>query len=85
MSTTILTEMISYLVGALTGIGEGIGAALSTLVNAVFLQTTGTGSDAVTSLSAFGALICIFAGLSLAFGLVRWIVNLITSFGQRNR
>lgn len=83
--TNILSEIISLLVGGITGVATGIGEGLSTLVQSVFLQTTGSGESAVTSLSVFGQIIIIFAGISLAIGLCRWVVNFCTSLGQRNR
>lgn len=86
MSTTnLLSEIISILVGGISGIATGVGQGLSTLANSIFLQTVGEGASAVTSLSPFGYLIVAFAGISLAMGLCRWVVNFVTSLGQRNR
>lgn len=76
----ILSEIIQLMVGGITGIATGVGAGLSTLAESVFL----TGTDTKT-LSTFGALVVIFAGISLAIGLCRWVVNFVTSLGQRNR
>lgn len=81
----LLKDMISILVGGLVQFGEGIGTALSSLVKAVFLVTSGEGASATTTLSVFGVLIIIFAAVSLAVGLSRWVVNFITSLGRRNR
>lgn len=81
----ILSQIIQILVGGITGIAQGVGSGLSTLAESVFLTTTGTGSDATTTLSVFGTLVVVFAGISLAMGLCRWIVNFVTSLGQRNR
>lgn len=83
MGTTILSEIIEILVGGITGIAEGIGSGLSTLATSVFLQTTGEGSSAVTSLSTFGILVCVFAGIGLAIGLSRLVVRWITTLGGR--
>lgn len=74
----LLTNIIQILVGGITGIAEGIGAGLSTLATNIFLTSTG-------SLSVFGSLIVIFAGISLAMALCRWVVNFVTSLGARNR
>lgn len=76
----ILSEIIQLLVGGITGVAQGIGVGLSTLAESVFL----TGTETKT-LSTFGALVIIFAGISLAIGLCRWVVNFVTSLGQRNR
>lgn len=85
MGTSLLMEIIELLVGGITGVAEGIGKGLSSLAQSIFLQTTGTGEAATTSLSVFGMLIIIFAGISLAIGLSRWVVNFVTSLGARNR
>lgn len=83
--TNLLTQIIELLVGGISGVATGIGGGLSTLATSIFLQTTGSGDTAVTSLSVFGSLIIIFAGISLAIGLSRWVVNFVTSLGARNR
>lgn len=77
----LLTEIIALLVGGISGVATGIGQGLSTLAQNIFL--TGTGET--QGLSVFGGLIVIFAGISLAIGLSRWVVNFVTSLGSRNR
>lgn len=79
--TNILSEIISLMVGGISGIATGVGQGLSILATSVFLDTTGQSPV----LSTFGALVVIFAGISLAIGLCRWVVNFVTSLGQRNR
>lgn len=81
----IMQSIIEILVGGISGVATGIGQGLSTLAQSVFLQTTGTGESAVTSLSTFGVLVVVFAGISLAIGLSRWVVNFVASLGARNR
>lgn len=81
----IMTAIIEILVGGISGVATGIGQGLSTLAQSVFLQTTGEGAQAVTSLSTFGVLVVVFAGISLAIGLSRWVVNFVASLGARNR
>ena len=78
---TILTEIITLLVGGITGIADGVGTGLSTLAESIFL----TGSGDTQTLSVFGSMIVIFAGVSLAMGLCRWVLNFLTSLGARNR
>ena len=78
---TILTAIIELLTGGITGVATGIGEGLSTLATKIFL--TGTGET--QTLSVFGSLIIIFAGISLALALCRWMVNFVTSLGARNR
>ena len=81
----IMQSIIEILVGGISGVAEGVGQGLSTLAQSIFLQTTGTGEAATTELSTFGVLIVVFAGISLAIGLCRWVVNFISSLGARNR
>ena len=81
----IMQAVIEILVGGITQVAKGIGSGLSTLAQSVFLQTTGTGESATTTLSTFGVLIIVFAGISLAIGLSRWVVNFVASLGARNR
>ena len=81
----IMQAIIEILVGGISGVATGIGQGLSTLAQSVFLQTTGNGESATTSLSVFGVLVVVFAGISLAIGLSRWVVNFIASLGARNQ
>ena len=81
----IMQAIIEILVGGISGVATGIGQGLSTLAQSVFLQTTGTGESATTSLSTFGVLVVVFAGISLAIGLSRWVVNFVASLGARDR
>lgn len=80
--TGILTQIIELLVGGISGVAKGIGGGLSELAQSIFLSA---GAEGAQTLSAFGSLIVIFAGISLAIGLSRWVVNFVTSLGARNR
>lgn len=71
----ILTAIIEILLGALTEVGAGIGAALSSLVTSIFLTTGG-------ALSTFGTLVVVFGAISLAFGLCYLIVHWIAHLGK---
>lgn len=68
--TAILTEIIDLLVGGISEIASGIGSGLQTLVTSIFLEGTGESQ----SLSIFGGMIVIFAGVALAIGLSRWVL-----------
>lgn len=81
----LLTAIIEILVGGITGVAEGVGVGLSNLAQNIFLVTTGEPGSETTTLSTFGTLIVIFAGISLALALCRWVVNFVTSLGARNR
>lgn len=76
----ILEEIILIMVGGIQGIGEGIGQGLSSLVGSIFVTTV----EGATTLTVFGQMVIIFAAISLAFGLTRWVLNFITSLGARN-
>lgn len=82
-AVALLSKIIEILVGGITGIAQGVGSGLSTLATSIFLQTTGEGASAVTTLSTFGAIIIIFAGISLAIGLCRYVVMWLTSLGAK--
>lgn len=77
----ILTSVIEILVGGISGVATGIGAGLSTLATSIFLS----GEGDTQTLSTFGVLIVVFAGIALATGLCRWVVNFVASLGGRNR
>lgn len=74
----LVKAIIDILVSGLTGIGEGIGSALSSMATSIFLNTEGT------AMSMFGSLIIVFAAISLGLALTRWVLNFITSLGNRN-
>lgn len=79
--TGIVTAIVEILVSGITGVASGIGSGLSTLATSIFL----TGEGNAQTISTFGTLIVAFAGIALAIGLCRWVVNFVTSLGQRNR
>ncbi len=81
---SILTEIIQLLTGGITSFASAIGSGISELAQGLFLTTTGSGADAVTSLSVFGQLIVIFAGISLVISLCTLIFHWLTSLGARN-
>lgn len=74
----ILQAILEILVGGITTISTAIGGGLSNLATSIFLS----GSGETQSLSTFGIMIIVFAGISLAIGLCRWVVNWVTSFGK---
>lgn len=79
--TALLTEIISLLVSGITGIASGIGTGLSTLVKDIFVTTAEGGA---MTLSTFGGLIVVFAGISLAIGLCRLVVHWLSTLGASN-
>lgn len=75
--TALLTAILEILFGVFTATGEAMGSALSNFATAIFV----TGE----AISVFGSFIVIFAAISLALGLFRWVLNFLTSLGSRNR
>lgn len=74
---SILNDIIQILVGGITGIATGIGSGLNELVSGIFL----TGEAGSETLSTFGTIIIVFAGVSLAIGLSTLVVHWLTSLG----
>lgn len=77
--SAILTEIVSLLVGGITGLATGIGSGVSSLVQNIFITT----NEGTQALSTFGGVIVVFAGVSLAIGLCRWVMNFLTSLGAK--
>ena len=75
----VLNEIVTLLTDGITGIATGIGEGVSALVSNIFLDT----STATTKLSVFGGVVIVFAGISLAIGLCRWVMNFLTSLGAK--
>lgn len=76
--TALLSEIIELLTSGLTQMATGIGGGLQALVTSIFLEQ----GEGTTTLSVFGGLIVIFAGVALAIGLSRWVTNWVTSLGN---
>lgn len=81
--SAVLTEIINLLVGGITGVAQGVGQGVSTLAQDIFLTGSGT-TESPYALSVFGGVVIIFAGISLAIGLCRWVMSFVTSLGARN-
>lgn len=77
--TAVLQEIITLLTGGITQVATGIGGGLQKLVEGIFLDMT---VPATPTLSVFGGVIIIFAGIALALGLCRWVTNWISSLGN---
>ena len=76
----IVEAIVQILTAGLAGIATGIGTGLSNLVNSVFFVTV----EGTTTMSMFGILVCVFAGISLAIGLSRLVVRWLSSLGGSN-
>ena len=81
--SAVLNEIITLLTGGITGVAQGVGAGVSSLVQDIFLTGEGTQASPY-QLSTFGGVVIIFAAISLAIGLCRWVMSFVTSLGARN-
>ena len=81
-ATEILAEVISIITGGIVETAQAMGSGIAEAVQAIVFST-GTGGE--QELSALFIIVLIFAGVALSLSLFRWTLNLITSFGNRNR
>lgn len=79
--SALLSDIIAILVGGFTGIGEGMGAGLSVFAESILFTTV----EGTATMSAFATVLFIFMAISLSMSLFRWVLNFVTSMGQRNR
>lgn len=77
----LLAQIIEILVGGITGIASGIGTGLTNLVQAIFVTV---GAEGTMELTTFGVVIVVFAGVSLAISLSKFITGWVTSLGARD-
>lgn len=77
----IMSEIITIMTSGISSFAQALGSGISAIVKAVFLETTGTGADATTSISTFGVLVIVFAGIALVIGLTRLLVSWLGSMG----
>lgn len=79
-ASAILEQIISILFGAITQTAESLGSGVTALIENLFF--TGTGDS--KSLSVFAILTLVFAGVALAIGLGRLILNWLGGLGASN-
>ena len=77
--STVLTEFVNLLVGAIESLGTGIAAGVVNMAKALFLVES---EGAITGLSIFGGLVAIFAGIALAVGITTRVYLWVTSLGK---
>lgn len=77
--TEILQEIVRILIGGLTEMGQGIGAGLQDIVTSMFISTTGD----TQTLSVFGGMVAVFAGIGLAVSLTRLCFGWLATLGAR--
>ncbi len=71
-----MTAILELLFGGFTETAKQMGLGLSQFVQGIFLDTT------AGTLTAFGTLAVIFAGIALALSLCKFILVWVTSFGK---
>lgn len=60
---------------------SGIAGGLNAMVTSLFIETSEAGAK---SLTTFGGVVAVFAGISLAVGLTTLVTKWIMSLGARN-
>lgn len=73
---TYMTAILELLFGGFTETAKQMGLGLSQFVQGIFLDTT------AGTLTTFGMLAVIFAGIALALSLCKFILVWVTSFGK---
>ena len=77
----LLQEIITLLTSGITQMATGVGSGLKSLVSSIFMDV---GEGGAIQLSTFGGVVVVFAGISLAIGLCRWVMSFVTSLGAFN-
>lgn len=80
--SALVTSIISLLVDGIASFATGIGEGMNGMVKALFVNVSGSAGSETYTLTVFGGLCVIFAGVALCVGLTRFITNWVTSFGK---
>lgn len=75
----ILNQIVQILTGGLVNFGTGIGEGIQSIVQSLFVDVNA--STGAQTLTIFGTIICVFAGIALAVGITRRLFSWITSLG----
>lgn len=84
----IVGDIAQGLTGGIVPVAQGLGSGFQDLMKNIFLvgHVDATTNEWVADgLSTFGIVSICFAGLALALGLSRWVVNFVGSLGSRDR
>lgn len=80
---SVLQEFVNILVAGISSLGTAIAQGVVGMAKALFLtETTGTGGAVTYSLSAFGGIVAIFAGIALATAITSRVYIWVTSLGN---
>ena len=78
--SNVLQEIVSILVGGLQSMASGIAGGLNAMATDLFIvDNSGT-----KTLSTFGGIVAVFAGIAIAIGLTTLVTKWIMSLGARN-
>ncbi len=75
----VLGEFVNILVSGITDLGSGIATGVASMAKDLFI-TEGTGG--ALSLSTFGGIVAIFAGLALAVGITTKVFPWVRTLGN---
>lgn len=81
--SNILSTICTTLGSGIQSLGTAVASGVNSIVQGLFLTTTGEGASATTTLSTFGYLVVIFAGIGLAVGIGRLLFGWVKSLGAR--
>lgn len=80
--SALLTSIVGLLVQGIAEFAKGIGSGMNQMVQSLFVDVSGDAGSQTYTLTVFGGLCVIFAGVALCVGLTRFITNWVTSFGK---
>lgn len=79
-ASALINEIIEILYAGITGVAGALGKGLSDLVSGIIYSGTGESQ----TISSFFTIVLVFAGVTLALSLGRWVLNFVTSMGNKN-
>lgn len=77
--SAVLTEIISLLTDGISGMAEGLGSGIQSLVTEMFLVT---GDGGAMTLSVFGGLVAVFSGIALCVGISKLLFRWLSTLGN---
>ena len=77
----ILSEIIRILTSGIAEFGQGLGAGIQAVVQALFVNIDST--TGAQTLTVFGTLTVVFAALALCVGITRKIFQWVVTLGGR--
>lgn len=78
----LLKDIIEIIVGGITEMASGIGSGVSALAEGIFVTSSVVEGVTKYSLTTFGGLVCVFAGIALAVGLGRFVLTWVRTLGN---